>query len=113
MRVTFASQLSTHFDSPVSLHDMKHSVFGVKLEIFILQILEYEVIGGAEGIRVGFPLRLAGNLDHVAGTVGLDVVAFLVQEVVSLHAPVHVAGADHSKPEVTLTHLCLCNCKND
>ena len=88
---------------------MEHSIFGVKLEIFALQIHKYEVIGGTEGIRVGFPLRLAGNLDHVAGAVGLDVVALLIEEVVRLHAPVHVAGADHGKPEVVLTHLSLWN----
>ena len=99
---------------------MEHSIFGVKLEIFVLQILEYEVVGGAERIGVGFPLRLAGDLDHVPGAVRLDIVAFLMEEVVSLHATVHVAGADHRKAKVATiaigiakAHLCLWNCKYD
>ena len=86
---------------------MQHSVLGVELLVFGFQILEYEVVCGSEGVCVWLPLRLARDLDHVARAVGLDVVALLLEKVVSLHAPVHVAGADHGKPQLALAHLSL------
>ena len=64
----------SHLNSSVPLHDVQHPILGVKFLVLGFEIVVNEIITSSERIRVGFPLRLAGNLDHVSRPVRFNIV---------------------------------------
>lgn len=66
--------------------------------VFAAEIVEHELVRGAEVVDVGLAEGRAGELDVSAGAVGGDVEALSLQQRVSLHAPVLVRRAHHCVP---------------
>ena len=97
--LTRISDFHAYFDSTISFHDVKHSVFGIKSFIFGFEVSEDRIIGGSKRISIWLPLRLSWYLYHVSCAVWLDIIALFVEKRVCLHASVHVAGAHNSEPE--------------
>jgi len=86
--------LRARLDAPVAVQHVQQTVARVQFAVFAFQILVDVVVGGAELVAVGSVGRGAGQFHLVAGSVRVHPVALLAEEVVGLHAAVHVAGTD-------------------
>ena len=86
-------------DSLVSSQDVQDAVAGIAFSVYAHKVLAHLFIRGGEIINHREVARSSWEPDSGSGSKRSDTETFLPENAVGLHAPVHVAHADHSHLE--------------